>query len=195
MCHFVNASTTNSINVNVYLKANLCRYCIKTSSKIKVGRIWRHFWQIFWHFKRVKQATQRLARRKPQQKNPHHCCHFEPLQKAKNPQNSKHFKFMDTSLSYESSVWQCKEFLDIFRYRPVWQSPTLFCLIQTSIFWYLNAKIHKVYAVLFNRRFVFMDTSLRSVWQNLRYFLLFKVSMTRENNQVWQAKSVWLKNY
>ena len=41
---------------------------------------------------------------------------------AKNPKKFKtHFKFMDTSLSCESSVWQCKEFLDISRYRSVWQ--------------------------------------------------------------------------
>ena len=160
----------------------MCHYRIKTSFKIKVGRILRHFWQIFWHFKRVKQATQRVARRSRSKKIHTTAVIFSLLQKAKNPQNSKHFKFMDTWLSCESSVWQCKEFWDIFRYRSVWQSLTLFCLIQTSIFWYLNAKIHKFYAVLFNRRFVFMDTSLRSVWQNLRYFLLFKVSMTKNKS-------------
>ena len=112
------------------------------------------------------------------------------LQKGEKSKEFKtRFEFVDTSLSCESSVWQCKEFLDISRYRSVWQgkersvwqdksvwqSLTLFCLTQTSIFWYLNAKIHKFYAVLFNRRFVFMDTSLRSVWQGK----IRQVSMTK----------------
>ena len=66
----------------------------------------------------MKKTTQRIAKCKPQQKSTYKdsgFCHFEPLQKAKNPKKFKthfkfkaknlyfkgvnsHFKFMDTSL-------------------------------------------------------------------------------------------------